>query len=197
MTDVKNHPVFKSISHWYAADQADNSFTGEMGSRFDIISHAVSAPIGQNHIDHRFHILEGTKSGVRLSSQFIAVDFIDEVNAGLDWGDGDEPIRGVTDTQAAELESRVRAVIDQWQMKNRLRFEVWEFDGVSNEEEVVLVDGFDRTDAEDHCFRRCADRGEPPCYDLPNHSSDAWNQTITPCAECLADAEAEQKASAQ
>lgn len=35
------------------------------------------------------------------------------------------------------------------------------------------------------CQDICADEyGEPPCWDLPNLSSDADSEVITPCEEC-------------
>lgn len=199
MTDIENHPVFKPITKWYAAEHDDSPYHGGKGSRFDIISYAVSEQIGGDQTDQRFHIMQGTKQGLRLSDDFGASDIIDYANYSNEeyWKDADTPPVKVSTEELDDLTRRVKKAIDEWQISNGLRFELWPFSETAHEEGLVLVDGFDGTGADNHCFRRCADRGEPPCFDLPRHSSDAWSQTITPCAECFADAEGERKAKEQ
>lgn len=36
----------------------------------------------------------------------------------------------------------------------------------------------------ERCRNACAEFGEPPCWQLPDLTSDCDDQTITPCSEC-------------
>ena len=47
------------------------------------------------------------------------------------------------------------------------------------------VEGFDDA-LRDMCAYNCGGCGEPPCWQLPDLTSDCDDSVITPCAECLA-----------
>jgi hypothetical protein len=37
------------------------------------------------------------------------------------------------------------------------------------------------------CAEKCADVGDPPCWKLPDMTSDCDDEIIEPCLECLKD----------
>lgn len=40
-------------------------------------------------------------------------------------------------------------------------------------------------EVKERCAGKCGDMGDPPCYRLPELTSDAKPEDIKPCAECL------------
>ena len=46
------------------------------------------------------------------------------------------------------------------------------------------VEGFD-DELKDVCRYVCAEVGDPPCWQLPDLTSDADDQVFTPCDACL------------
>lgn len=85
-------------------------------------------------------ILEAHKRPVKLSAYFDEDQFLEhagERSYDLSGEDG-EPIFDVTDAQAHDLVTRVRAAIDQWQLDHGLVFMPWVFSGQRN---LEFIDG--------------------------------------------------------
>ena len=54
------------------------------------------------------------------------------------------------------------------------------------------VEGF-TDELREICRDYCAEAGDPPCWKLPDMTSDCDGKVIRPCAECLAELESDKR----
>lgn len=114
---------------WYAGSNEEEFHSGP----FDTREEAIVALDGYGGF-----IIEAHKSLLSLAKFFDARDFLDqaEEDAWEHVNENGDLVFDVTNEQAADLETKVREAIVQWQESHNLVFEPWAFSGTRNLERI-------------------------------------------------------------
>lgn len=138
---VRLASVLRVQEGWYASSDGELFTVGPYGDKQDAINEAVSDELGWNEGACHFTIAYAKEQVARVSSRFDADRFIEDAEDHYcEYGDpdGNQAMIEPTREQIADLETRVRKAIDDWQVVNGLRFKLWAFAECSQYEEITV-----------------------------------------------------------
>ena len=109
-------------AHWYSSNDEECWAGGPYDTREE-------AEVEAKANEHRL-IVQATKTPIRVSCFFDQADFIEQAEEGLyDIANEDgDPILDFTPEVNLDLQARVRAEIDEWQVAHQLSPVGWRFD---------------------------------------------------------------------
>jgi hypothetical protein len=131
-----------NLTGWWASRDGEFYTVGSEASREAAISAATEEELGLGDGNcASFTVALCTAAQVRLSAMFRADRFLEECEDQADdyqFEGEPSPFFEVTKEQEADLEARVRAALDEWQVAHQLRFVSTAFVRVEHREQVTV-----------------------------------------------------------